>query len=710
MVNAVRVLLQARQWQYRHRRCLAERERLALALWKAEQRLVLSAGAGRTGLFDWDVLRSEMYWTPQFAALIGCTPADPASGPAAHSYRDWADRVHPEDRTRVEQQWRGAMAEQKPWEAEYRVVWPDGTVRWLSSRGEFCYDADANATRMLGVATDATQRMQAAEALRASEQRYRMVADFTYDWELWFDPQGRLVYCSPSCERITGHKPAEFLADPGLLRRRIHPEDIVRFDEHLQFCEQARQPGEGEWRLIRPDGACRWLAHACQPVFDERGQYLGVRSSTRDITDRKRAERELQGLNESLEQRVAERTQTIQMLHDIATLANQAPSTEQAIALSLQQVALCYGWCFGQAWLPAADNADELLLTGVHYAQDPQRFCRFRELTIGVRLRRGQDLPGRVFANGQPQWTTELRRDLVACRAGLAAELQLGTAIAFPIIVGQQIAGVLEFFSDHALQPESRLSDAMVSVGMQLGRVIERADFQEHLLTIAEEIQRGIAQDLHDDVGQELTGLGLKAETLAEMLGVTATPAGRLAADIAVAAERTRGKVRRFSRNMLPLELERGLLAGALGQLAATTTAGSHIACTFAGSQPPQLFDSRVATHLYRIAQEAVSNAVRHSGASQIHIALDQHQGVTELTITDDGAGLASESALAGGMGLRIMHYRAELIGAQLQLGPGPQGGTQVTCRLEANAAELETPVAADRQRPGPRTPGSDAG
>ena len=222
----------------------------------------------------------------------------------------------------------------------------------------------------------------------------------------------------------------------------------------------------------------------------------------------------------------------------------------------------------------------------------------------------------------------------------------------------------------------------MSGIGMQLGRVLERAEFGEHLLTIAEEVQQGIAQDLHDDVGQELTGLGLKTETLAEMLAPAETQAGKIAADVAAAVDRIRRKIRGLARGLLPNGIEEGLLADALGHLAAAATAGSQIACTFNCSHPDPVFDSRVATHLYRIAQEAVSNAVRHSGARNIRITVDQEDGETNLKIEDDGTGLSGDAPQAGGMGLRTMRYRAELIGGRLKIGRGPSGGTQVVCRL----------------------------
>ena len=283
-----------------------------------------------------------------------------------------------------------------------------------------------------------------------------------------------------------------------------------------------------------------------------------------------------------------------------------------------------------------------------------------------------------------------MRRNLIERRAVLAKELGVATAMAFPVLVGQKVAAVLEFFSDRAIQADESIIDAMASIGMQLGRVVERAHFEEHLLTTAEAIRRGIAQDLHDDVGQELTGLGLKAATLAEMLAPAETPAGKLAADVAATVDRTRSKVRGLSRGLLPVELEEGLLTDAIGQLLNLTTAGSHIECKFDCPHPDPVFEGPVAVQLYRIAQEAVSNAVRHSGASSIRITLDEENGETALKIEDNGEGLGSEAAQAGGMGLRTMRYRAGLIGGKLDVGPGPSGGTQVVCRLSPRNASLD--------------------
>jgi len=146
------------------------------------------------------------------------------------------------------------------------------------------------------------ERRRIEDALLRSEDKYRTVADNTYDWEWWRDSEGRFIYSSPSCQRITHHEAAEFIADPGLLHRIIHPDDRSSFLTHQKEVEQEALSGEFEFRILRPDGAVRWLAHACQPVLDESGRLRGRRGSNRDVTIRKTAEDALRESDERLRQ------------------------------------------------------------------------------------------------------------------------------------------------------------------------------------------------------------------------------------------------------------------------------------------------------------------------------------------------------------------------------------------------------------------------
>jgi PAS domain S-box-containing protein len=140
---------------------------------------------------------------------------------------------------------------------------------------------------------DITTRKKAEEALRASEERFRLVADYTHDWEYWTSPNGEYLYISPACERITGYPPERFYDDPGLLRSIVHPDDRFILEEHLHESYQAHPMRAIDFRIVTCDGRERWINHVCQPVYGADGTWLGYRSSNRDITGRKQAEQSL---------------------------------------------------------------------------------------------------------------------------------------------------------------------------------------------------------------------------------------------------------------------------------------------------------------------------------------------------------------------------------------------------------------------------------
>ncbi len=147
----------------------------------------------------------------------------------------------------------------------------------------------------------AENRLKVETALQKSDERYRTVADFTYDWEYWIDTDGHFRYISPSCERITGYAVEEFLNNPDLMVKVIHPKDIDLVSKHYQDELTDSEPHSIEFRIVTKNGEGRWMSHVCQQVYGKNGIKLGRRASNRDITDQKQADEELKAYMFKLE-------------------------------------------------------------------------------------------------------------------------------------------------------------------------------------------------------------------------------------------------------------------------------------------------------------------------------------------------------------------------------------------------------------------------
>jgi PAS domain S-box-containing protein len=138
-----------------------------------------------------------------------------------------------------------------------------------------------------------TVRKHAEDELRESEFKFRTVADLTHDWEYWMGTDRRLIWMSPSCERVTGYTVDEFMADPGLVDAIVHPEDRGTVREHVSHAVNG-DTASLDFRIVTKSGETRWIAHQCVGVHDREGRHLGRRASNRDISDRKMAEERLE--------------------------------------------------------------------------------------------------------------------------------------------------------------------------------------------------------------------------------------------------------------------------------------------------------------------------------------------------------------------------------------------------------------------------------
>lgn len=210
----------------------------------------------------------------------------------------------------------------------------------------------------------------------------------------------------------------------------------------------------------------------------------------------------------------------------------------------------------------------------------------------------------------------------------------------------------------------------------------ERQRLEEELLKVSEGEQRRIGHELHDGLCQHLTATALAGQVLGEKLAAKSLPEAEDAAKVIELVEEGINLARNFARGLYPVEMEAEGLMDAFQELAATTSRGAKVPCVFDCSKPVLIHDDTVATHLYRIACEAVRNALRHGKPSHIAISLSESNGSVLLSVEDDGVGLPESKPPGPGLGIRIMAYRAGMIGGTLSVEPAPTGGTIVSCAL----------------------------
>jgi signal transduction histidine kinase len=208
----------------------------------------------------------------------------------------------------------------------------------------------------------------------------------------------------------------------------------------------------------------------------------------------------------------------------------------------------------------------------------------------------------------------------------------------------------------------------------------QRQRLEEEILKVSEREQRRIGHDLHDGLCQHLTATAMAAQVLDERLAAKSQPEAADAARVVGLIEEGITLARNLAQGLYPVEMEAEGLMMAFEELAANITRNAKVRCVFECEAPVLIHQDAVATHLYRIAQEAVRNALRHGKPQRIGISLSEHAGRAKLTVEDDGLGLPEHPAPGGGLGIRIMAHRASMIGGAFSVEPAPTGGTIVTC------------------------------
>jgi PAS domain S-box-containing protein len=530
------------------------------------------------------------------------------------------------------------------------------------------------------VTRDITRRKRAEQALRESEERFRELTDNIREvfWIATFDLNG-MVYVSPAYEEVWGRTRESLYRRPRSFLDAIHEEDRARVAELVK-----RNRGHGfelTYRVVRPDGSIRWIRDRASPVKDKSGCVYRMVGVAADITESKRAEL-------ALDERLRFETLLTELSAAFANLP--ATTVDQEIDKWLQS-------------LVEFLDLDRAILDQV--GEDGMTLSRTHSHTVGIGV---FPLNG---ANDQAPWITEQLLlgntvkwsripDDIPRQAGkereFAGRIGAKSLLSIPVCIGGSVICAVSFTSlriyrDWSDQVVARLRlvgeiFANAIARKRAAKELEEANHQLRFLSrrlfhLQEEERRHLARELHDEIGQALTGAKINLEAaMKESDGAKSKRIDETAAIL----EKLLGQVRQISLDLRPSTLDDLGLVPALRSLLDQQGRRASVAVHLSAKNMPGNLDPEIQTTCFRITQEAITNTVRHANATRINVHLGSENGNLRLKVCDDGMGFDADSAQsqAVGLGLIGIKERAALVGGWAKIISSPNKGTTVEVSL----------------------------
>jgi PAS domain S-box-containing protein len=524
------------------------------------------------------------------------------------------------------------------------------------------------------VCQDITVRKQAEKELRESRERLSRVVQTGIAGIAFGNSQGAIIEVNDAFCRLTGYTREE-LVEQGVSWKSLTAPEFAEADRRaIAALRQNSVYGPYEKEYIRKDGRRLPISVSAAVLPDKVDEHVVF---IVDNSRRKKAEQELRALNAALENTVVDRTRNVRLLQDVAVIANEAESVQEAFKAAVETICGHAGWPAGRAFLNQPDGASD-----VFQQVGPWHW----ELSGSPKENKSPErLIQRVITSGSPARLNNATEMVNYFGTAVEEGQQVKSAYAFPVQLGSKVWGVLEFLITPNTIPSNELLQAMTHLCTQLGRVVERRQLQQELIDAVWNQHSRFGQELHDGLGQELTGIRMMAETLRWKLDAKSLPEAEAAAQLTQFIQDAQDHTRQISKGLFPVDIFAHGLTAALEELADHTSVhAKDLDCAFVSDHSIQIPGNELATHLFRIAQEAVNNAIKHSQAEQIEISLCEEPPWLTLEITDDGTGIReTDMAARRGMGLQIMRYRANAIGGLLTFHPGDDRGTKVRCILE---------------------------
>lgn len=378
----------------------------------------------------------------------------------------------------------------------------------------------------------------------------------------------------------------------------------------------------------------------------------------------------------------------LDLLERTSTAIHDEGRTSDALGAAIRLIAEHNGWRIGHVYRRRG-TPPRAVQTRIWYDDaDVPSPSPLRQSVRSLQSTLGVEMATRVLESEEPLWMDGLDQHPRVAGTGLP----LRVLAMFPVMTSARTVAVLEFFADRGARPDPAFMRVMRVVGIQLGYLIERNVLQQRLARVALEQQKEIALELHDTVGQEATAMGILARMLHKDLAERAAPETELAVRLMEGVQRLKLRIRDFLSFIGPMDVDPRALRDHLEELAQRYATLGNCACVVEVDDTVAVTDAFAATKILRIAREAVHNAVKHGKPRNIRVTFRQEdEDAAVLEIVDDGTGADVASlARGGGLGQRSMHYRADLLFADLDVLPEPGGGVRVRCRIPTESLSAD--------------------
>lgn len=509
------------------------------------------------------------------------------------------------------------------------------------------------------VARDITQRRLVQRALRESEERFRQFAENSADVFWIADAQTRrLEYLNPVTETLWGESRASFLDDGTKWLEMVHPDDR----EHASEAFPRVLKGEVctiLYRIIRPsDEEIRWIRDTGFPIRNEAGEIYRVAGVARDITEE---------FNRT--EALAESEERFRLLvegtHEYAIFLIDPGNRIVYWSAGAERV---FGWTAEEALGETADF--------IFTAEDRAKKEEERELQVALREGVANVRRWKLRKDGTRLWIEAVTHRLNDENGHLRGFAKIARDASDDRRYQDELRRAREELEERVAE---RTRD-LLAINKELERTMaQRQQLERELLEISEREKRRIGEDLHDMVCQELTATALFLKVSAKKVAAESPAAAATLEESAQIVNRNVGLTRDLARGLQPAELTGSSLREALRALGSYAAESSSIKCQFKVARGVRVTDDNIALHLYRVAQEAVNNAIKHSGAKNLIITLDKNARNICVTVEDDGVGF-SPRPRAKGLGLHIMRYRANALGGEIKITRRKPRGMQITC------------------------------